>query len=43
MKTFSYEFFENTYAISKLAFESIKTPAYSPHDANGPAFPGSLR
>ena len=32
MKTYSYEFFENTYAISKLAFESIKTPAYAPHD-----------
>lgn len=32
MKTYSYEFFENTYAITKLAFESIKTPAYAPHD-----------
>ncbi len=32
MKTYSYEFYENTYAITKLAFNSIKTPAYSPHD-----------
>ncbi|MBC8515577.1 molybdopterin-dependent oxidoreductase, partial [bacterium] len=36
MKTFSYEFFENTYAISKIAFESMKTPAYAPHDKPGP-------
>lgn len=36
MKTYSYEFFENTYAITKLAFGSIKTPAYSPHDKPGP-------
>jgi arsenite oxidase large subunit len=36
MKTFSYQYFENTYAISKLAFESIKTPAYAPHDKPGP-------
>ncbi len=36
MKTFSYQFFENTYAISKLAFESIQTPAYAPHDKPGP-------
>ena len=35
MKTFSYEFFENTYAISKLAFVSIQTPAFSPHDKPG--------
>ena len=35
MKTFSYEFFENTFAISKLAFNSIKTPAFSPHDKPG--------
>ncbi len=32
MKTYSYEFFENTYAISKLAFKSIQTPAYAVHD-----------
>ncbi|MEZ6152139.1 MAG: hypothetical protein R3C09_18715 [Pirellulaceae bacterium] len=35
MKTYSYQYFENTYAISKLAFESIKTPAYAPHDKPG--------
>ena len=32
MKTYSYEFFENTYAITKLAFASIRTPAFSQHD-----------
>lgn len=32
MKTYSYEFFENTYAISKLAFEAIQTPAFAVHD-----------
>ena len=36
MKTFSYNYFENTYAISKLAFESIATPAFAPHDKPGP-------
>ena len=36
MKTYSYQYFENTYAISKLAFGSIGTPAYSPHDKPGP-------
>ncbi len=36
MKTYSYQYFENTYAISKLAFESIHTPAYSEHDKPGP-------
>ena len=36
MKTYSYQYFENTYAISKLAFRSIVTPAYSPHDKPGP-------
>ncbi|HEC23195.1 MAG TPA: arsenate reductase (azurin) large subunit [Chloroflexi bacterium] len=35
MKTYSYEFFENTYAITKLAFASIGTPAYAPHDKPG--------
>ncbi len=35
MKTYSYEFYENTYAISKLAFDSIGTPAYAPHDKPG--------
>jgi arsenite oxidase large subunit len=32
MKTYSYEFYENTFAITKLAFNAIQTPAYSPHD-----------
>lgn len=36
MKTYSYQYFENTYAISKLAFETIQTPAYAPHDKPGP-------
>jgi arsenite oxidase large subunit len=36
MKTFSYQFFENTYAISKIAFLSMNTPAYAPHDKPGP-------
>lgn len=36
MKTYSYEYFENTYAISKMAFRSVGTPAYSPHDKPGP-------
>ncbi len=36
MKTYSYQYFENTYAISKLAFESIQTPTYAPHDKPGP-------
>ena len=35
MKTYSYQYFENTYAISKLAFNSVQTPAYSPHDKPG--------
>jgi arsenite oxidase large subunit len=36
MKTYSYGYFENTYAISKLAFASVQTPAYAPHDKPGP-------
>jgi arsenite oxidase large subunit len=32
MKTYSYEFFENTYAISKLVNQAIGTPIYAPHD-----------
>ena len=36
MKTYSYNYFENTYAISKLAFKSVHTPAYAPHDKPGP-------
>ncbi|MGD9656094.1 MAG: arsenate reductase (azurin) large subunit [Methylocystis sp.] len=35
MKTYSYEFFENTYAIAKLVDTSIGTPAYAPHDKPG--------
>ena len=33
MKTFSYQFIENTYAISKIAFQHIQTPAYAMHDS----------
>ena len=36
MKTYSYAYFENTYAISKLAFRSVATPAYAPHHKPGP-------
>ncbi|MEW5988807.1 MAG: molybdopterin-dependent oxidoreductase, partial [Chloroflexota bacterium] len=36
MKTYSYGYFENTYAISKLAFVSVGTPAFSEHDKPGP-------
>ena len=36
MKTYSYAYFENTFAISKLAFRAIGTPAYAPHDKPGP-------
>jgi arsenite oxidase large subunit len=36
MKQYSYEYYENTYALTKLAFRSIKTPAWSPHDQPGP-------
>lgn len=32
MKTYSYEFFQNTYAITKLAYAAIKTPAFCEHD-----------
>lgn len=32
MKTYSYEYFENTYAIAKLVDVSIGTPVYAPHD-----------
>jgi arsenite oxidase large subunit len=33
MKAFSYNFFENTYAISKIAFQSVQTPAFALHDS----------
>ncbi|HEY3365078.1 MAG TPA: molybdopterin-dependent oxidoreductase [Symbiobacteriaceae bacterium] len=32
MKHYSYQYWENTYAISKLAYESIETPAACQHD-----------
>ncbi len=32
MKTYSYEFFMNTYAITKLALGAVKTPAFCEHD-----------
>ncbi len=32
MKTYSYQFYENTYAITKLAFKAIGTPCWAPHD-----------
>ncbi len=42
MKTYSYQFYENTYAITKLAFEGIRTPCWSSHDqpAEGSSTPG---
>ena len=42
MKTYSYQFYENTYAITKLAFEAIETPCWAPHDkaAEGSDTPG---
>lgn len=36
MKMYSYQYFENTYALSKLALGVIGTPAFSPHDKPGP-------
>ncbi len=32
MKTYSYEFFENTHAVAKLVDTAIGTPVYAPHD-----------
>ena len=32
VKTYSYEFFMNTYAITKLALGAVKTPAFCEHD-----------
>ncbi len=42
MKTYSYQFYENTYAITKLAFEAVQTPCWAPHDkaAEGSDTPG---
>lgn len=41
-KRYSYQYFENTYALSKLAWEVVKSPAYADHDNPGsyPATPG---
>lgn len=42
MKTYSYQFYENTYAITKLAFEAVETPCWAPHDQprTGSSTPG---
>lgn len=32
MKTYSYQYYENTYAITKLALGAITTPCLAPHD-----------
>lgn len=41
-KRYSYQFFENTYALSKLAWQSIQSPAFAEHDNPGkfPSTPG---
>lgn len=41
-KRYSYQFFENTYALSKLAWQVVESPAYADHDNPGryPATPG---
>ena len=42
MKMYSYAYYENTYALTKLALDKIGTPAWAPHDkpAAGPDTPG---
>ncbi|MDP6589076.1 MAG: arsenate reductase (azurin) large subunit [Alphaproteobacteria bacterium] len=40
MKYFSYQYFENTYALTKLALKSINTPAIAHHDH--PSFVNSV-
>ncbi|MFQ6029684.1 MAG: molybdopterin-dependent oxidoreductase, partial [Dehalococcoidia bacterium] len=35
MKMYSYEYYENTYALTKLALGAIQTPCWSPHDKPG--------
>lgn len=42
MKTYSYQFYENTYAITKLAFDKVQTPCWAPHDQprDGSSTPG---
>jgi arsenite oxidase large subunit len=45
MKIYSYQFYENVFAGSKLALGSIGTPNYSPHHApaDGDDVPGIVR
>lgn len=42
VKSYSYQFYENTYAITKLCFGAVRTPAWAPHDqpADGASTPG---
>lgn len=42
MKTYSYQFYENTFAITRFVFDAIQTPCWAPHDrcANGSDAPG---
>jgi arsenite oxidase large subunit len=42
MKTFSYNYYENTYAVTKLALAKVQTPCWAPHDkpAAGSDTPG---
>ncbi len=42
MKMFSYAYYENTYALTKLALGAINTPCWAPHDkpADGADTPG---
>ncbi|MFQ5883305.1 MAG: arsenate reductase (azurin) large subunit [Candidatus Methylomirabilales bacterium] len=43
MKMYSYQFFENTYALTKIAFRHVKTPAWASHwtgTANTNSTPG---
>ncbi len=42
MKMYSYAYYENTYALTKLALDAINTPCWAPHDkpADGADTPG---
>ncbi len=42
MKTYSYNYYENTYALTKLALDKVQTPCWAPHDkpAAGSDTPG---
>ncbi len=43
MKMYSYQFWENTHALTKLAFQGVETPAWAVHDqptGHGPDTPG---